>query len=99
MRLEDWRNEIDAIDAEIVRLINQRASAAVKIGALKAQAGLPTVDDDRETAILRGVCGKNPGVLEDESLVRIFRQIIRESRRIQTKTVGTAMENKTEIYR
>lgn len=99
MKLEDWRNEIDSIDTEIVRLINQRATVAKKIGVLKATAGLPIVDGDREEVILRGVCGKNQGVLENESLVRIFRQIIRESRLIQTKIVGKILENKTGIYR
>ena len=99
MKLEDWRNEIDSIDTEIARLINQRAGVAKKIGVLKAKAGLPIVDGDREEAILRGVCGKNEGVLKDESLVRIFRQIIRESRQMQTKIVGKLPENKTEICR
>ncbi len=99
MKLEDWRNEIDSIDAEIVRLVNQRAIVAQKIGVLKAAAGLPIMDGDREEAILRGVCGKNSGVLEDESLVRIFRQIIRESKAIQTKTVSEMMCEKAEIKR
>ena len=99
MKLEDWRNEIDSIDAEIVRLINQRANVAVKIGILKATAGLPIMDGDREETILRGVCGKNQGVLEDESLVRIFRQIIRESKQIQMKTVSEMMTEQTEIQR
>ncbi len=99
MKLEDWRNEIDEIDAQIVRLINQRASVAKKIGVLKTTAGLPIVDGDREEAILRGVCGKNQGFIEDESLVRIFRQIIRESKQIQMKLAGNILENKTEIYR
>ena len=99
MKLEDWRNEIDSIDAEIARLINRRASVAKKIGVLKATAGLPIVDGDREEAILRGVCAKNQGILEDESLVRIFRQIIRESKLIQTKTVGETTDTKSRIYR
>lgn len=99
MKLEDWRNEIDSIDAEIVRLMNRRASVAVKIGALKATAGLPIVDGDREEAILRGVCEKNQGALKNESLIRIFRQIISESRNIQTKIAGEMAARKTEIQR
>lgn len=99
MKLEDWRNEIDEIDGQIVRLINRRADIAKKIGVLKTTAGLPIVDGDREKAILRGVCGKNQGVLADESLIRIFRQIIRESRQIQTKRADQILESKTEIYR
>ncbi len=99
MKLEDWRNEIDSIDAEIVRLVNQRATVAKKIGVLKATAGLPIADADRETAVLRGVCGRSSGALGDASLVRIFRRILRESRLIQTKTVEQMAENKTGVQR
>ncbi|HVE58723.1 MAG TPA: chorismate mutase [Pyrinomonadaceae bacterium] len=86
MKLEDWRNEIDSIDAEIVRLINQRAKIAQKIGVLKASAGLPIVDETREDAILRKAAGGNKGVLKNEAIIRIFRGIIRESREIQVET-------------
>ena len=99
MKLEDWRSEIDSIDTEIAQLLNRRADAAKKIGALKATAGLPIVDAEREEIVLRGICGKNQGVLEDQSLIRIFRQIICESRQIQTKIVSRMLENKTEIQR
>lgn len=86
MKLEDWRNEIDELDAEIVRLISKRAKIAQKIGMLKASAGLPVIDAGREDTILRSVAAKNQGVLKNEAMIRIFRGIIRESRQIQTET-------------
>ena len=86
MKLEDWRNEIDSIDAEIVCLIKQRAKIARKIGVLKATAGLPVVDLEREDAILRNVAARSHDVLEKEAIIRIFRGIIRESRQIQVET-------------
>jgi chorismate mutase len=86
MKLEDWRKEIDSIDAEIVRLVSQRAKIAQKIGVLKATAGLPIVDSGREDAILRNAVLKNQGVLTNEAIVRVFRGIIRESRQIQVET-------------
>lgn len=86
MKLEDWREEIDSIDAEIVRLINQRAKIARKIGILKATAGLPVIDAGREEAILRNVTAKNQDGLAGEAIVRIFRGIIRESRQVQIET-------------
>ena len=86
MKLEDWRNEIDSIDAQIVRLIGERAKIVQKIGTLKASAGLPIVDAGREEAILQSVAAKNRGVLTNEAIIRIFRGIIRESRQIQMET-------------
>lgn len=86
MKLEDWRKEIDSIDAEIVSLVNQRAKIAQKIGVLKASAGLPIVDPTRENEILRNVVAKNKGILKNEAIAAIFRGIIRESRQIQVET-------------
>lgn len=94
MKLENLRKEMDEIDGEIVRLLNERAKIARKIGIIKAQAGLPIVDLEREEAIFRRVCRENGGSLEDEALVRIYRKIIGESRRVQVQTNG----NQAEVY-
>ena len=86
MKLEDWRKEIDAIDAEIVRLINRRAKAVREVGILKAKANLPIVDSEREREILRNICQMSAGDLSDDSLAGIFQKIIRESRQLQIRT-------------
>ena len=98
MKLDEWRNEIDEIDAEIVDLINRRARVAQKIGILKAKAGLPIVDLEREEAILRNACARNQGVLENESIVRIFKRIIQESRQIQVQAIGKIIDKGTKIF-
>lgn len=99
MKLEDCRREIDSIDHSILMLLNRRAEIAQSVGLLKAKAGLPVVDSDREAEILRRVVRDGEGVLEDESIVKIFRRIILESRRLQIKTVGGILEKGTEIHR
>jgi chorismate mutase len=91
MKLEDWRKEIDSIDEEIVRLINRRAKIAREIGALKAAAGLPVIDETREDEILRNAAARNEGVLKNEAIVKIFRAVIRESRNIQVETQSKMM--------
>jgi monofunctional chorismate mutase len=88
MKLEDWRKEIDTIDAEIVRLVGKRAEIAQKIGVLKASAGLPVVVEGREDAILRKAAANNRGLLTNDAIVRIFRGILRESRRLQAATLS-----------
>jgi monofunctional chorismate mutase len=97
MKLEDWRKEIDSIDAEIVRLINERVKIAQKIGVLKATAGLPIVDAGREDAILQKVAARNQGVLTNEAIVRIFRGIIRESRQIQVESQNIFCQNSAQM--
>ena len=80
--LGDWRQEIDTLDTEILRLLNQRARVACELGAIKVASGLPAYDGRREQQVLDRVCAGNQGPLRGESVARIFRSIIRESRRI-----------------
>lgn len=99
MNLEDCRKEIDAIDAQILSLLNKRAEAAGKIGVLKAKAGLPIIDLDRESEVLRRVSQANNGILADDSVIKIFRRIIRESRQIQIESLSKFLKKGTGIYR
>lgn len=83
MQIGDKRREIDGIDRELVAMLNRRAAIAKEISMLKCSAGLPIVDNQREDEILRGLVCDNAGVIEDAALVRIYRTILSESRRIQ----------------
>ena len=84
MRLEDSRKLIDDIDSEIVALLNRRASLSRRIGELKTRAGLPVVDLDREEVVLRKIVRDNAGEIDPGSLMRVYREVLEESRRIQT---------------
>jgi len=89
MNLQESRKKIDAIDEQIVALLNRRAAEVKQIGRLKAAAGLPTVDAERESDIYRRVTAENFGQIDNEGLMRIFEQIVAESRRIQAiESVG-----------
>ena len=83
MSIEQWRNEIDAVDRDLIRLLNTRANLALKIGALKQAAGLPLYDPDRERKVLKEACRINQGPLDNQALIRLFRRIILESRRLE----------------
>ena len=52
MSIESWREEIDRIDSELLRLLNMRARIAIKVAALKKAAALPLNDKDREQEVL-----------------------------------------------
>src|SRR5262245_26267811 len=83
--LEDWRQEIDALDIELLRLLNRRAAIAGAIAVVKVAAGLPAYDPKREEQVLERIKKKNAGPFEDASLVAIFRSIISETRRLGTE--------------
>lgn len=85
--LEDWRKEIDEIDTQIIGLLNRRARAAQSIGKIKAKAGLPIVDTEREDEILRKIARENEGILENEVVLAIYGKILQKSRQIQIETM------------
>jgi len=83
MDIEHWRKEIDEIDAELLRLLNMRARLALKVGALKQAAHLPFCDPERERIVLERLQEINAGPLDERAIGKVFRRIIRESRRVQ----------------
>lgn len=83
--LDGWRRQIDALDAELLRLLNQRAAIACEIASIKAASGLPAYDSNRERQVIARVIEKNTGPLDDQSVTDIFAGIMRETRRLGTK--------------
>lgn len=98
MKLEEWRKEIDLVDAEIIKLLNQRARIARKIGVLKVKAGLPVVDPEREAEILRNACSENQNLIDDAGIISIYRRIIRESKRLQIRATAEIDQTGMRIY-
>lgn len=94
MKLDECRRNIDAIDAKIIELLNRRAAESGKIGRLKMQAGLPVIDRQRESDIIRSVTLRNEGPMPDESVALIYERILLESRKLQAAMArrGTSAE-------
>ena len=74
------RAEIDRLDDELLALLQRRAAAAQKIGALKD--GAPAYRPEREAEVLRRISG-NPGILPAERLIAVFREIISACRGLE----------------
>nr|WP_235853507.1 chorismate mutase [Halosimplex salinum] len=77
MNLDELRDEIRAIDREIVELIAQRTYVADTIAQVKDEQGLPTTDEDQEQAVMDRA-GENAEQFDvDSNLVKaIFRLLI-----------------------
>ena len=73
---EKLRRRIDAIDAELVRLLAERAACAQRIGCRKRVAGEPLYDRQREAEVLTRVRQMNRGPLSDEALDSVYRRIM-----------------------
>lgn len=90
--LDDWRRQIDALDSELLCLLNQRATIACEIAAIKVASGLPAYDGNRERQVLARVVEKNTGPLDEQSVTDIFSGIIRETRRLGTQRMEAVSE-------
>jgi chorismate mutase / prephenate dehydratase len=82
------RDRIDAIDAQLLNLLNQRAEVSARLGRRKREAGLGLRDIGREEQIITRARGLNPGPLHPEAVDRLFRAILAESRRVQAACAG-----------
>ena len=74
------RGEIDALDAELLALLNRRAAIVRKVGELKG--GKRVYRPERESQILRGIAAKG-GALPVESAIAVFREIISACRALE----------------
>jgi len=82
--LDTLRQEVERIDRTLVQLIAERVEIARKIGVVKRDRDLPTLDPAREAAVVRraGSLAREAG-LDDEDVRYIFWHLIGLSRRAQ----------------
>src|ERR671910_1150545 len=70
------REGIDAVDEEIVRLLDRRAWLARRIGEIKHERGLAAYAPARERAVLNRVADLSEGDFPKRGLEAVFREII-----------------------
>ena len=76
--LDELRKQIDQIDQQLVKLINERAGVVIEVGKLKRsnRDAPPIYAPDREHAVLEKVKAANSGPLPDRCLLAIYREIM-----------------------
>ena len=76
--LAELREKIDALDAEVLRLFNERAKCAMEVAKTKiAQGEVGTFyRPDRESLVLRRIQELNEGPLSNDTVIRFFREIM-----------------------
>src|SRR6202795_773460 len=68
------RDAIDALDRELLRLLNERAAHAKSIGSLKGDSA--AYRPEREAQVLRTIQVENRGPLPEAAVTSVFRQIM-----------------------
>jgi chorismate mutase/prephenate dehydratase len=84
-KLLPLREQIDAIDAQILDLLSRRGRIAQEVGHVKAETNAPVFRPEREAQVLRGVAERNPGPLKDRDVQTIFREIMSSCRALEKR--------------
>ena len=84
--LPAFRSRIDALDRDLLALLNQRASLAQQVGELKKREGSVAFRPEREAQVIEGLKSANPGPLKFDSIAPIWREIMSACRALETPT-------------
>jgi chorismate mutase/prephenate dehydratase len=77
------REQIDRIDAQVLNLLNRRASLAMRIGHLKSRDRASVYVPSRERQVLARLAELNKGPLSTDAVRAIYREIISASRALE----------------
>jgi chorismate mutase / prephenate dehydratase len=78
------RAQIDALDKELLALLNRRAGLALQVGEIKKREGSAVFRPEREAQVIDGLKAENRGPLPNESVAPIWREIMSASRSLET---------------
>ncbi len=80
------RTQIDAVDRDLLALLNRRALLAQAVGEIKKREGSVVFRPEREAQVIDGLKATNPGPLKTESIAPIWREIMSACRALETPT-------------
>src|SRR4051794_29057308 len=81
--LRTLRTQIDKLDLQILKLVNDRASHAAEIGKIKNDHGSEIFSPAREEEVYQNVLEANKGPLDEATIRAVFREIMSGARALQ----------------
>ena len=76
LNLADLRVQIDALDRELLILLNRRARVAEQVGEIKKRDGTPFLRPDRVAKVIEQIQQANTGPLKDAHIAAVWREIM-----------------------
>lgn len=80
-KLNQLREQIDRLDDELLKIVNQRAALAQQIGHLKLNSVV--LRPEREAQVLRRVQESNAGPLSNKAVAQLFTEIMSQCRALE----------------
>lgn len=89
--LEQLREQVDAVNLQILSLINERASVIQEIGKIKEKQGATKYDPLRERHMLNLLKDNNNGPLDQKTVDHIFKEIFKSALDMQEEDSRKAL--------
>jgi chorismate mutase / prephenate dehydratase len=96
-RLKPLRDRIDAIDEQLIALLNQRAAVALEVGEVKKHYNAPVFRPEREQQVIARLQQMSAGPLAGEHISAIWREIMAASRSLE-RTITAAFLGPAGTY-
>ncbi|MBQ4409232.1 MAG: chorismate mutase, partial [Firmicutes bacterium] len=96
MELKDYREKINGIDEQMVKLFEERMEISAEIAKYKKENGLPIFDGARERSKLKSVNEQLPEHLQDYGL-SLYSLLMDLSKTYQYRTTGGGGETSRQI--
>jgi chorismate mutase / prephenate dehydratase len=81
--LPQLRVAIDAVDQQLLALLNQRASLANEVGEIKRAEGSVVYRPEREAQVIIGLQQSNTGPLQNDNISHIWREVMSACRSLE----------------
>jgi chorismate mutase/prephenate dehydratase len=81
--LAELRNQIDAVDRELLALLNRRAGIAQAVGEIKRAEGSPVFRPEREAQVIEQLRQANAGPLNPAAVGAIWREVMSACRALE----------------
>jgi len=84
-KIKTLRKKIDGLDEKILRLLNERAEAVLRVGKVKKKSEKSYYNPGREKEILQRLGERNPGPFPRRTITAVFREIISACRALEAE--------------
>lgn len=87
MNLDEIRVDIDALDAQLIELLEKRMDLVAQVATFKKMTGGRVLDNSRELLILEKVTSRVQNPIFTETIVNTFKDILKNSRQYQEQAL------------
>lgn len=83
--LPELRTQIDAVDAQLLELLNRRAALALEVGEIKREEGSTVFRPEREAEVIRGLQAANAGPIQADAIAHVWREVMSACRALEAR--------------